>query len=97
MQPSGCNACSKRATRLTRPKSSGVERSIARSDDWRVSQYPDEHAPPQRSLPDSSVRIKLLMICSAVWVGSVEKMALGGRLPEGSRVSTQRIGNGSEP
>ena len=41
--------------------------------------------------------IKSLMICSAVWVRSVEKMALGGRLPSGSRVSTQRMGKGSYP
>src|SRR5258708_28443041 len=38
-----------------------------------------------------------LTICSAVWVGSVEKSAFGGRLPEGSRVSTHRRGKGSEP
>jgi hypothetical protein len=41
--------------------------------------------------------MKSLMSLSAVWVRSVEKRAFGGCLPDGSRVSTHRMGKGSEP
>jgi hypothetical protein len=58
---------------------------------------------PTWARPSSHVTSRLqrfmtsLTICSAVWVGSVEHMAVGGRVPDGSRFSTQRRGKGSEP
>ena len=44
------------------------------------SRYPNGRDPPQKSLPDSSASSASLTIRSAVWLGSVEKMALGGTL-----------------
>src|SRR5579884_44173 len=61
------------------------------------SRCPGELGCPQKWFPDTSASCASLTMGSAVWVGSVEKSAFGGRLPEGSRVSAHRIGKGSEP
>jgi hypothetical protein len=79
------------------------QRAVEWSARWRdpttgvASRCPSGHDFPQTLLPDSSAKCASLTICSAFCVRSVEQMAFGGRLPDGSRVSTQRMGKGSEP
>ena len=61
------------------------------------SRCPSGHDLPQRALPGSSASCASLLIGSAAWGESVEKIALGGRWLLGARVKTQRIGTGWEP
>src|SRR5205814_9645355 len=67
------------------------------SDHWRCVSMPKWARLSSKVTSRLQRFIKSLTICSAVWGGSVEKMALGGRLPSGSRVRSQRIGKGAHP
>src|SRR5258708_27007381 len=73
-RPSGWNACPKRATRLKRPKSKGVERSRARSDHWRCVSMPRWARLSSKVTRHSPALHKVLddLLCQLVWVGGKE-------------------------
>jgi hypothetical protein len=97
-QPSGARAVPKRVTKRHESKEQrGGPQSSQICPLPLSSQCPDVLGSPQTWLPKSSASCASRMISSAAWAWSVENKAFGGRFPAGSRVSTQRIGKGTDP
>lgn len=76
----------------TEEHSMGVRRSMARSDHWRWVSIPRwaRHSSNVVSWRQRFMNVRTISSAVSVWF--VENSALGGRLPAGSRVRTQRMG-----
>ena len=75
--PSGGKAGPKRLTRRERPKSRGGDRWVARAEHWRCLWLPKGARPSSKVTSRGERFMKSQTICSAVWLGSGEKMADG--------------------